>query len=49
MRRIYIECPIGDLEGTVDDDADLDSVFVITTDEGEQFNVNGWQCDISEE
>ena len=44
--RVSVEGGCNDLEGYVSADADLDGSFILTTDDGERFRVNGWTCDV---
>jgi uncharacterized protein YbdZ (MbtH family) len=44
--RVFVDCPIGELDGIVADDAELDGTFTLTTNEGERFSINGWQCSV---
>jgi hypothetical protein len=41
--RIFVSNGHTDFEGVVDAAADLDGRFILTTDEGERFAINGWQ------
>ena len=41
--RVFCSSSHHDLEGHVDDDSDLDGVFILTfSDTGERLSVNGW-------
>lgn len=42
--RLFVSNGFVDLEGHVDDDADLDGTFTLIDDDGESFRVNGWQA-----
>lgn len=42
MKRILADGGPYTLEGMIEDDADLDGVFVLTEDDGTKLKVNGW-------
>lgn len=46
MRRIQVTGLDDEFIGTVSDHADLDDVFVLTTDDGERIKVKGWMVTI---
>lgn len=45
--RVCVETPFDLLEGVAEPDQDFDGRFLLTTDDGETFWVNGWQCAVS--
>lgn len=51
--RIYCTDGATDFEGTVADDADLDSTFtLISDDDGQSYRINGWmvsECTVLDE
>lgn len=44
--RVIVMGGADEIEGTVPEGTDFDDRFIVTTDEGERFVVNGWNCTI---